>query len=555
MRRQNRPVGALIVLTLALAAMAEAQESQNQVWANYDESGDLVRLAELDNARMHYQLLRSGMQTPGSLWASLNDEINGLAPARYRALEPLVVESSIAELQEMIDAGNLSYEELTLFYLSRIRETEGDPARYLNAVISLNPASVERARALDLARRAAPDTKRDPIYGMPILLKDNINAAGMATTAGAVALQNNYAEDAFIVEKLLDKGAVILGKANLSEWAYFFCDDCPSGWSAMGGQTLNPYGRLRFNTGGSSSGSGASIAANYAAAAVGSETSGSILSPSSANSLVGLKPTTGSLSRTGVVPISGSLDTTGPMARSVADVIILFNGMTGYDQRDTAMPMMSDDLQLEHRDQSMAGLRIGAPERYLDNELFLKALRLLSADEAAIVEISLPEIDTQGFGTLLGREMMRDLALYLRDHASPMVMIDSVDDLHGFNLQRPDLRMPYGQAEVDRMIELDIGPAELETLRDSLQSGARTAMEALFAGSDLDLLLSMDNRNAAFAALANYPALTVPLGYSDSGRPVNLTLFASPFQEQLLVDVGGRFERLADARRTPADYP
>ena len=555
MRRQNRPVGSLIVLILALTAMAEAQESQNQVWANYDESGDLARLAELDDARMHYQLLRSGMQTPGSLWASLNDEINGLAPARYRALEPLVVESSIAELQEMIDAGNLSYEELTLFYLSRIRETEGDPARYLNAVVSLNPASVERARALDLARRAAPDTKRDPIYGMPILLKDNINAAGVATTAGAVALQNNFADDAFIVEKLLDKGAVILGKANLSEWAYFFCDDCPSGWSAMGGQTLNPYGRLRFNTGGSSSGSGASIAANYAAAAVGSETSGSILSPSSANSLVGLKPTTGSLSRTGVVPISGSLDTTGPMARSVADVIILFNGMTGYDQRDIAMPMMSDDLQLEHRDQSMAGLRLGAPERYLDNELFLKALRLLSADEAAIVEISLPEIDTQGFGTLLGREMVRDLALYLKDHASPMVMIDSVDDLHGFNLQRPDLRMPYGQAEVDRMIELDIGPAELETLRDSLQSGARAAMEALFAGSDLDLMLSMDNRNAAFAALANYPALTVPLGYSDSGRPVNLTLFAPPFQEQLLVDVGGRFERLADARRTPADYP
>ena len=129
MRRQNRPVGALIVLTLALTAMAEEQESQNQVWANYDESGDLARLAELDDARMHYQLLRSGMQTPGSLWASLNDEINGLAPARYQALEPLVVESSIAELQEMIDAGNLSYEELTLFYLSRIRETEGDAAR------------------------------------------------------------------------------------------------------------------------------------------------------------------------------------------------------------------------------------------------------------------------------------------------------------------------------------------------------------------------------------------------------------------------------------------
>ena len=127
MRRQNRPVGALIVLTFALAAMTEAQESHNQVWANYDESGDLARLAELDDARMHYQLLRSGMQTPGSLWASLNDEVNRLTPLRYRALEPLVVESSVAELQAMVRAGDLSYEELTLFYLSRIREIEGDP--------------------------------------------------------------------------------------------------------------------------------------------------------------------------------------------------------------------------------------------------------------------------------------------------------------------------------------------------------------------------------------------------------------------------------------------
>ncbi|MFZ8956336.1 MAG: NAD(P)(+) transhydrogenase (Re/Si-specific) subunit beta [Pseudohongiellaceae bacterium] len=173
MRRENRPVGVLIVLTFALSAIAGAQESPNQAWANYDESADLARLAELDNARMHYRLLRSGMQTPGSLWASLNDEINGLTPARYRALEPLVVESSVAELQAMVRAGDLSYEELTLFYLSRIREIEGDPSRYLNAVISLNPASVERARALDLARRAAPDVERDPIYGMPILHVDH----------------------------------------------------------------------------------------------------------------------------------------------------------------------------------------------------------------------------------------------------------------------------------------------------------------------------------------------------------------------------------------------
>ena len=551
---KNRRVWVLIVMALKVACMAEAQDMQERVLANYDESVDLKRLSELDDVSMHYRLLRSGMQSPGSLWASLNGEINALTRVRYRELELLVMESSIAELQELVLAGDLSYEELTLFYLSRIREIEGDSARYLNAVISLNPESVERARALDRALRASPDAERDLIYGIPILLKDNINAAGMATTAGAVALQNNFAGNAFIVEKLLEKGAVILGKANLSEWAYFFCDDCPSGWSAMGGQTLNPYGRLQFNTGGSSAGSGASIAANYAAAAVGSETSGSILSPSSANSLVGLKPTIGSLSRTGVVPISGTLDTTGPMARSVADVVILFNAMTGYDQRDTAMPMMSGDLQLNYREKSLAGLRLGAPGRYLGDELFVRALGLLSADEAAVVEITLPDIDMQGFGTLLGGEMVRDLASYLKAHASRLVMIDSIKDLQAFNLQRQELRIPYGQAEVDRMVDLDISPAELERLRDSLQGSASAALETLFSGNDLDLLLSLDNRNAGLAALANYPALTVPLGYLDSGKPVNLTLIAPPFQEQLLVDVGGRFERLADARLGPAAY-
>jgi amidase len=448
----------------------------------------------------------------------------------------------------------MSYEELTVFYLARIRKLENDPARYLNAVISLNHAAVNRARELDAERRANPDAPRDPVFGMPLLLKDNINVAGMPTTAGAVALQNNFAGNAFITERLLAKGAIILGKANLSEWAYFFCNDCPSGWSAMGGQTLNPYGRLQFGTGGSSSGSGASMAANYAALAIGSETSGSILSPSSANSLVGLKPTTGSLSRSGVVPISATLDTTGPMVRSVEDAVVLFNAMAGYDEEDTAMPLLSDDLQLVYRDEPLAGVRLGAPESFVDNELFTGALGVLSVDDASIVEITLPELDFDGFGTMLGREMVRDLALYLRNHASPMVMINSVDELQAFNQQRPDIRMPYGQAEVDRMAELDVSADDLEESRDNLQSTARAAMEALFATNGLDVMMTLNNRNAGFAALANYPALTVPMGYEENGRPVGLTFIAPPFQEQMLVDVGARFESLTRARRLPPGY-
>ncbi len=170
---------------------------------------------------------------------------------------------------------------------------------------------------------------------MPILLKDNIGAAGMITTAGSVALADNNAGDAFITKRLKEENAIILGKANLSEWAYFLCTGCPVGYSAVGGQTINPYGRLQFESGGSSSGSGVSVAANYAVAAIGSETSGSILSPSSQNNLVGLKPTIGLLSRSGIVPISSHLDTPGPMTKNVVDNAIVLQALTGKDAADS----------------------------------------------------------------------------------------------------------------------------------------------------------------------------------------------------------------------------
>src|SRR5690606_23680601 len=198
-----------------------------------------------------------------------------------------------------------------------------------NSVISLNPKVIEQAKQKD--KEFKNKRLKHPIFGMPILLKDNINTADMPTTAGAVVFQNNQTDDAFIVKQLKDKGALILGKANLSEWAYFFCGECPSGYSAIGGQTLNPYGRRVIDTGGSSSGSGVSVAANFCAAAIGSETAGSILSPASQNSVVGLKPTVGLLSRSGIVPISSTLDTPGPITKNVMDNAIVLDAMFGED--------------------------------------------------------------------------------------------------------------------------------------------------------------------------------------------------------------------------------
>ncbi|MDE0507202.1 MAG: amidase family protein [Gammaproteobacteria bacterium] len=525
-----------------------AQESSDP-WAAYDEAADLAVLAQLENERMHYQLLRSPLQRGAALWSGFDAELADFGEAQYEALKPLILGASIDQLQQAVDSGELSYETLTRFYLYRIRETENDPARYLNAVISLNPAALELARERD----GGHGENHDPIFGMPVLLKDNVGAAGMPTTAGAFALANNEAGNAFIAERLNERGAIILGKANLSEWAYFFCGDCPSGWSAMGGQTLNPYGRLVFGTGGSSSGSGSAIAAEYAVAAVGSETSGSILSPASANSLVGLKPTTGSLSRTGVVPISATLDTTGPMARSVGDVVALFNAMTGYDEDDLAMPRLAEDLMLEYRLTGLSGKRLGLLESMTEDAFYQEAADLLATDGATIEPVSFAWESPELFSEFLGAEMVRDLAAYLADHAGAGVEITSVSDLRAFNLEDPT-RMPYGQAEVDMMAELDYGAEELEALRAELQSYARLQMENLFSQHDLDVLLSLNNMHAGVAALANFPALTIPAGYRENGRPVGLTLIAPSFQEQVLIDIGAEFERLTMARRPAADY-
>jgi amidase len=453
-----------------------------------------------------------------------------------------------------VNAGDLSYEQLVTFYIFRIREIESDNQRAINGVIALNPDAINRARQLDEIHQAGDGTPSDSIFGIPVLLKDNIGVEGMATTAGAVALQENYTDNAFIAERLLEKGAIIIGKANLSEWAYFFCNDCPSGYSAMGGQTLNPYGRFEFGTGGSSAGSGASTAANYATVAVGSETSGSILSPASANSLVGLKPTTGSLSRTGVVPISASLDTTGPMTRSVADVVVLFNSMAGYDQDDLAMPLISDDLQLIYRETSLAEKRLGVIDRYADNAFYNNALSVLSANNAELIDLSFNPSRQPQFTEFLGAEMVRDLALYLSKNAADQVDILSITELQAFNNVELEVRAPYGQGLIDMMTELNYNETELEELRAELQAWGREILDRTFIESNLDVLVGVNNHQAGIAALANYPALTIPMGYEENGRPIGLTLIAPPFQEQLLIDIGAQFEKLTQARRIPSKY-
>ncbi len=440
-----------LLLRLSLVATATLSYAQS---ADYDEEGDLAILASNENARMHYQRLTSPLRSKSALWQGLESVIEAMPNDSddYRRLEKLVLEKSAVQLQSQVSQGTLSYEEITRFFIARIHAIETDDERYLNAIISLNPLAVDAARAADDERKAGKAVPPDSLFGLPILLKDNVGFEGLPTTAGAAALAANYSRDAFVTGRLKANGVIILGKANLSEWAYFFCTGCPSGYSALGGQTLNPYGRLAFNTGGSSAGSGAAIAGGVAVAAGGTETSGSILSPSSANSLVGLKPTTGSLSRTGVVPISSTLDTVGPMARTVRDAVALFNAMTGFDRADTAMPRLTEDLTLLVRDADLSGVRLGFPVALASEPLIVAAVAKLEEAGAVVVPVEFSPPDLYEEVQFMGAEMVRDLAEYLKQFASDGVAIQTLRDLQAYNLENRSERAPYGQALVDQMV-------------------------------------------------------------------------------------------------------
>ena len=531
---------------------------------DYDESTDLEILAGLPNTRMHYQRLSSPLRPKAAIWEGLENEIDALLSGinYYARLEALVHEKSASELQALVAEGALSYEQITRYFIARIYTVETDDARYLNAVISLNPRAIDMAKLADRERNEGKAVAQDSLFGLPILLKDNIGFESLPTTAGAAALAENFAADAFVTQRLKANGVVILGKANLSEWAYFFCTGCPSGYSALGGQTLNPYGRLKFTTGGSSAGSGAAIAGGFAVAAVGSETSGSILSPSSANSLVGLKPTTGSLSRSGVVPISSTLDTTGPMARTVRDAVALFNAMTGYDQADTAMPRLAEDLTLLVRDADLSGLRLGFPTALALEPLIVAAVGKLEAAGAIVVPVDFAPPDLQEEVQFMGAEMVRDLASYLQHDASPNVIIENLSGLQTFNLAAPEERAPYGQALVDQMVgfetffesDAQAGEGEIARLKHHVVSEVGGYLYALFSLHNLDALVRINNSGASAGAFANYPALTIPAGYRETGQPVGVTFYAPSFQEQRLIDIGLKLEETGALRRPPPKY-
>lgn len=540
------------LLFLSLCSILSCREHSN---SEEPESNDVVKDSTLKERE--YSVLDSKILDVDQLWEPFNEDLDQFTDADYTRVKNLAFEKTIPEIQYAIVDAKLTYEDLVLFYLTRIKKYDRNNELSLNSVIALNPNVITEARKLDLAKKEIDSYS---IYGMPIILKDNINASGMPTTAGAVAFENNKTEDAFITKQLKANGALILGKANLSEWAYFFCNDCPSGYSAIGGQTLNPYGRKIHDTGGSSSGSGVSMAANFAVAAVGSETSGSILSPSSSNSIVGLKPTIGLLSRGGIVPISSTLDTPGPMTRSVVDNAILLQAMTGLDSEDSKAVSLKapkidyvSALKNLNPTEYLKGIRLGYYNNYKDT-LYVTAVRELREAGAILVELERPEIDLPQFLRVLNLDMQKDLPDYITKYGSKELALKDLTEITAFNKEDSLIRMPYGQGLLYGVLADSASTQEFAAIKDTLERNGRQFFDEHIRSNNLDAVLSINNYMAGFAAVAKYPAITVPMGYKNTNEPMGLTFIAPTLSEAKLLELAYAYEVISKKRKTPVDF-
>ena len=543
------------ILFLSLFFILACKPTQKTVipaWAPYDETEELAKNATNASTKMQYKLIQSKILDKNTIWENIAQQIGAFSEDDYQRLKPLILEQNIPTIQSHIQSGSLSYETLTQWYLYRIVKYENDKDKMLNAIVAINPEAVNEARKRDKNK----SNHDHPIYGIPILVKDNTNVKGMPTTAGTHLLRNNTAADAFIITQIKDKGAIVLGKTNLSEWANFLFLTGPNGYSAVGGQTLNPYGRKIFDTGGSSSGSGAAVAANYAAAAVGTETSGSILSPSWQNSIIGLKPTTGLLSRTGIIPISSTLDTPGPMTKNVTDSGILLSAMSGEDNNDPATKNNPKNIKYldDLKSGTLQGLRFGAIKNFLGDSIYKQSINTIIKLGGIVVEYDPEPMNFDGFGTILSADMKVDLPNYLNKYASNELTIRSIADIIAYNKNDSILKIPYGQGRFEQMLAENTTEAELLQIKAKIKKEGVNFFEKPMVKYQLDAILSINNNNAGHAAAANYPCLTIPMGYKTTGEPWGLTFIARPYHEDTLLKMGFAFEKATKLRKLPQDY-
>ncbi len=492
-------------------------------------------------------------------------------------------EMTIAGLQRDMTTGKRSARSITELYLARIDELDrrGPALRY---VIESNPDAVAIANALDNERRQG--RIRGPLHGIPILLKDNIGTKDrMTTTAGSYALEGSIPlRDAFIARRLRDAGAILLGKANLSEWANFRSTHSSSGWSARGGQAKNPYA-LDRNPCGSSSGSGGAVSANFCAVAVGTETDGSIVCPAAANGIVGIKPTLGLVSRSGIIPIAHSQDTAGPMARTVTDAAILLTALAGQDSRDAATLENRGNVRIDYTrsldPNGLRGARIGvarvkffgyseAADRIVNGAIEeMKRRGAVIVDPADIPNAG--KYDDTEFEVLL-YEFKADLNAYLAS-LGPTARVRTLADIIVFNERDRAREMPWFGQEIMLMAQ-EKGPLSSRKYRDALARNRRMSradgLDAVMRRYRLDAVVAPTNSPAwttdlingdhylgsssTPAAVAGYPNITVPAGFAH-GLPVGISFMGRAYSEPTLIRIAFAFEQATRRRQRPSFVP
>ena len=481
--------------------------------------------------------------------------VTGLAPLSPRtpALAAVDLETATAaELSALLATRRVTSRQLVAAYIERIELINTDGPS-LHAVRALNPDAEADARARD--RERSLGGVRGPLHGVPVLLKDNIDVEGMPTTAGSIALEYSYpAGDAPLVTALEEAGAVILGKTNLSEYANFTTAGMPSGYSSLGGQVLNPYD-ASVTPSGSSSGTGAGIAAGMAPIGIGTETSGSILSPAQAASLAAVKPTVGLISRTGVIPISATQDTAGPMTKTVTDSALLLDAMVSVDPEDPATagaaPFVDFDYAGALSDTSLEGARLGYVAPSTPNPLLTDALAELEEQGATLVPVTVPNTQAP---SILVEEFERDLNAYLArlPEEAPM---DTLSDIVAFNQGRPEMK--FGQTLLVASEAVDLSdPTTLATYEANKAQGlaeSRSSIDTVLRTDDLDAIVSLSGTTGV-AARAGYPSVSVPAGYAAAnGRPSNVTFMSTAFSEETLLSLAYDYEQASQLRRPPSE--
>lgn len=479
-----------------------------------------------------------------------------------------LVEATIDELQEKMASGELTSHDLVLMYMERIAAYDKSGPQ-LQSVLELNPDALFLAEALDLER--AMQGPRGPLHGIPVLIKDNIDTGDkMHTSAGSIALANHRAkQDAFVAAKLRDAGMVILGKANMTEWANFMAENMPGGYSSRGGQVLNPYKPGEISTGGSSAGSGVACAANLATVTVGTETSGSILSPSSLNNIVGIKPTVGLISRSGIIPICHSQDTAGPMARTVRDAALLLGAMTGVDQQDPATWSSTLDAHTDYtpflQEDGLKGTRIGVADFMTlqpeEAELFQAALadlRRLGADVIEGIEVATGKLPWTPH--VMTEEFKVDLNAYLAT-CGPEVPVHSLEELMAFHDAHAEVALRYGQRRLEDAQQTDgtlTSPAYIRELISHHKLYAQNIDEVL-TEHQLDAFVYYSTWGCWLAARAGYPSVCVPAGMISSGdqagTPAGITFTASRYSEPKLISLAYAYEQATKHRTAPNLHP